>query len=49
MQIKVKVLGHREKPVNQFAASSTPQQFPNFLPWFKVDRSIVANLIGLHF
>jgi len=49
MQIKVKALGHRKKPVNHVVSSSVPRQFHNFLSRLEVDGRIVRNLIRLHF
>ena len=49
MQIKVKALGHRKKPVIQIVSSGAPRQFHEFLLWFKVDGQIIANLIRLYF
>jgi len=52
MQIKAEALGHREKLVNQVVLSDTPQQFHNFLSWFKLTDQITGEfgvLIGYIF
>jgi len=49
IQIKVKALGHRKKPVKQVVSSGDPRQFHKLLSWFKVDGRIIANLIRLLF
>jgi len=49
IQIKVKALGHRKKPIEQVVSSGAPRQFYKFLSWFKVDGRIIANLIRLLF
>ena len=45
MQVKVKALGHRKKPVKQVVSSGAHRQFHKFLSWFKVDGRIIANII----
>jgi len=45
MQVKVKALGHRKKPVKQVVSSGAPRQFHKFLSWFKVNGRIIANII----